>query len=67
MKVIFLANGNTMVFDEDGKQVPKLQESWLLQYLEANDINPIGIEITMPDGCKASVFETCNGYNWNII
>lgn len=71
MKVIFFDNGNTAVFDEQGNQVPEMQESWLrlfLDYLEAEHReDPVELEITMPGGKRAKVFRTPNGLNWEIL
>ena len=68
MKVMFFPNGNTAVFDKE-KQVPKLQISWFKQYIHflvSIDTDPTEIEFTMPNGRKAKVFETNEGYNWTI-
>ena len=57
MKVLFFPNGNTAAF-QDGKQVPVLQESWLLLYIHM--IAAIGIDVTeiefiMPDTSRVKV------------
>ena len=70
VRVMFFPNGNTACFDEEGEQIPKLQESWFilyLQFLSSNGINPIDIEYDFPLGDKVSVFEIPNGYNWRIL
>jgi len=67
MKVMFFPNGNTSAFD-GGKQVPLLQESWFMLYVQmiaAIGIDPTQVEFTMPDGRRAEVFETeGNSFNW---
>ena len=70
MNVIFFPNGNTAVFDEDGKQIPQLQKSWILlfaEHLRDQNIDPLKADYTMPDGSSASLFKTSDGsYNWRI-
>ena len=68
MKVIFLENGNTMCFDNDGQQIPKLQPSWFLLYIDKlikNKIDPTTVQFTIC-GKPASVFKTGDGYNWQF-
>ena len=70
IQVIFANNGNTMVFNESGKQMPELQRSWLLlfmDFLKKNSIDPIKVDFTLPSGWKAEPFECSDGsYNWRI-
>ncbi len=66
-KIKCFANGNTIVFGEDGQQLPLLQVSWLLLYIDFlvhKGIEPDGLEILMPNGMEAVVFKIENGYNW---
>ena len=69
MKVIFFPNGNTIVF-ENGKQVPELQQSWLLLYvkmLTEQGIDPTTVEFVLPDTRHADVFRLDGGrFNWDI-
>ena len=68
LQVRFFPNGNTMAF-RDGQQVPSLQESWILlyvQHLVAAGIDPTKVEFTMPNGSRATVFEIEGGYNWQF-
>ena len=69
VKVMFFPNGNTAAF-RDGKQVPELQESWMLLYvqlLSGVGIDPTQVEFTMPDGSHANIFETEDGrYSWRL-
>lgn len=66
-EVMFFSNGNTAFF-KDGKQVPELQESWLLIYVNflkekgyiQEDIEQI--KINLPDGNIAKI----EGNNWRI-
>lgn len=65
--VLFFGNGNSAFFDENNRQVPEIQESWLLLYIEflgERGIEPKDVEFIMPDGTKWEVFETGAGYNW---
>lgn len=32
-KIMFMSNGNTIVFDEQGEQIPALQKSWFRSYV----------------------------------
>ena len=69
MEVIFFGNGNTAVL-EDGKQVPHLQKSWLMLYvefLESKGIDPTKVKYSLPIGKEAEVFKTPDGYNWRIL
>lgn len=68
-KVIFFSNGNTAVFDEQGEQVPSLQEGWFrlfLDFLKMHGVNPLDAEYTLPNGQKAKPFKTKTGYNWEV-
>jgi hypothetical protein len=70
MNIYFFPNGNTAVFNEEGEQVPALQESWILLYvkhLEAAGIDPTQCEVMMPDGYRARIFRTEEGYNWETV
>ena len=55
MKIVFWANGST-IFDEDGYQIPSLQNSWLHMYLKDLEDRGIAITsdtlITLPNGQK---------------
>jgi hypothetical protein len=66
----FFANGNTMAFDKNGEQIPKLQQSWFLLYLkflESEGIDVISPKYTLPNGRSAAPFKTDGGkYNWQI-
>ncbi len=65
VNVLFLPNGNTAVF-KNGKQVPELQMSWLLKFVEFLEQNGVDIEnstFELPTG-NAKLFKTDKGYNW---
>lgn len=67
--ITFYNNGNTMAFDKTGRQVPELQESYLLLYckfLKSKDVDPTKVKFILTDGNEAEVFETEDGYNWKI-
>jgi len=67
--ILFFPNGNTAVF-ETNQQIPALQKSWLVlfaEFLESKNIDPSSANITLPNGDKAKLFKTINGYNWKII
>jgi hypothetical protein len=60
----FFNNGNTAVFDKNGKQIPGLQESWLKLYAEFLE-DKTGIKdfiCEMPDR-KIAYW---NNGNWSI-
>ena len=72
LKVMFFPNGNTVVF-RDGRQIEGLQEPWVLVYLQllaGLGIDASDIELTMPDGRHATVFEHegrwCVGFNLDV-
>ena len=68
LKVRFFQDGNTMAF-RDGQQVPDLQESWILlyvQYLVTAGVDPTKVKFTMPGGSRVTVFEIEGGYNWQF-
>jgi len=67
-EVLFFSNGNT-AFLKNGKQEPKLQESWLMLYvkfLEEKGIDPLEGTYALPDGI-AKIFKTDSGYNWRFL
>ena len=68
MKVLFFPNGNTAVFDDEGHQIPTLQEPWFLlfvEFLKQHYLDPAIVEFTMPDGStKATYMPTYN--NWQL-
>lgn len=70
---IFYPNGNTMVFDETGEQVPRIQEPWFklyLTYLESKDIDPTSCKFSIAkNGMIMSYvpFKTDAGtWNWSV-
>lgn len=68
--IVFFSNGNTCVFDENGEQIPQLQESWFrlfIELLRCDDIDFKNAEIIMPDNRKANILELENDdWNWEI-
>lgn len=68
-RVMFFANGNTAVLDEGG-QIPELQESWLLvfvEWLKSRGIDPDQCDIVMPNGDRAILFKTGEGsLSWRL-
>lgn len=67
-KVLFFPNGNTAAF-QNGQQVPMLQESWLMLYVQmvvALGIDHADLDITMPDGYHAKIIEVDGVLNWAI-
>ena len=80
-EVMFFPNGNTAVFDQDGEQIPELQNPWFRVAIEAiaeashtvagkqggdGQIDWGKVEILLPDGRKAKIFETDESWNWSI-
>lgn len=70
-RVMFFGNGNTMVFDEEGLQIPELQQSWFtlfVKFLEEKGINPSELSYVLPTGQEAELFKTSEGnWNWKIL
>ena len=68
--VYFFPNGNTIVFNEKGEQVPFLQVAWIelwAQHAAANGYDPTEIEkVVLPNKKMATFFKVKEGYNWNI-
>lgn len=67
--IFFFANGNTAVCDEDGQQMPELQEGWALlfaRFLESRGYDPADVlEVNFPDGSRCRFFRLEDGgYNW---
>ena len=67
-EVMFFSNGNTGVFVK-GKQFPKAQGSWFLEYIKK--LEKVGIDVLnstykMPNGRMATLIKTENGYNWEF-
>jgi hypothetical protein len=70
MKVAFFPNGGTIVFDDNGQQMPKLQTPYILMFadiLAQNKIDPVDCEFILPDGRQARVFWTGEGWNWEVV
>ncbi len=70
MNIMFFPNGNTAAF-ENNQQVPVLQESWFMLYVQmikAIGYEPTEIEFTMPNGKHARVIELDDGrYSWQFV
>ncbi len=72
--ICMFSNGQTAVHDEDGKQVPDLQEPWLMKYLEWLVLQPEmtyrrleDLEINLPSGNRAIMVRTSQGeWNWRV-
>lgn len=70
--VFFFPNGNAAVFDENGQQMPELQQSWLivfLGWLQTQSGQPMDTikEIVLPNGDLAKPFKTSEGsWNWDV-
>lgn len=66
--VILFSNGNIVVFDEQGKQVPELQVPPIC--LWADHVRKLGYDpktpIEIQGGGKLTLFETEFGWNWHI-
>lgn len=70
-------NGNTAVCGEDGKQITRLQSSWLLKYvefLEAGGLDVLDTEFHLPDGYSRAKLFRCKDpdtnaewYNWEVL
>ncbi len=69
ISVVFSANGNTAVF-ENNEQVPNLQKSWVIlfaEFLKENGVDPTKVEIFLPGVNKAAIFELGDKtYSWRI-
>lgn len=67
--IIFFNNGNTAVFGENRQQIPDLQKSWLLMFIEFLQSRGIKVEkvdeIMLPDCRRAKYLKKY--HNWKII
>jgi len=78
VQVLFLPNGNTAVYennDQNSEQVPELQKSWFLkfiEFLEKNNVDVVNSTYEFPDfgnplrWRKAKLTKIEDGNNWNI-
>jgi len=66
--LFFFPNGNTAVMDEAGQQIPDLQKSWFLMYVEFLQSKGVKVEdiaeINLPNGKKAEYLKDV--HNWRI-
>lgn len=57
VKLMFFDNGNTAVFNEQGEQIPELQQPWIrifMRWLQSEGVEPGELKnITMPGGKRA--------------
>ena len=69
--VYLFDNGNSAVFDNKGRQIVEIQESWFLIWLDFMIQNGVDIEsideIKLPSGKIAKPFKIDHGWNWDII
>ena len=71
-KIYFFRNGNTLVYagQKDSDQIPELQESWILLYLEflvSKGYDPEEFKFMFPDGKEGRFFKLDDeSYNWEI-
>jgi hypothetical protein len=64
-KLIFLPDGRTHAFDEQGERMPEIQRAWLsvfADFLDEHDEDPTEFEITLPDGTHVRVLENEHGW-----
>ena len=65
--IMLFPNGMTAVFDENGQQVPELQQPWFriyLEHLEEHDLDLEDVTFTMPDGSQAKPYLADDQYLW---
>ena len=70
VKIKFGANGNTMVFDADGNQIPELQHPWFrayINFLKAYNVDIEKIDYEMPGSAlKATVTKEDKHWDWTV-
>jgi len=69
LSVLLMEWGQTATF-KDNEQATEIQEPWILvfaEYLKNKGVDPTFVEYTLPNGQRAEVFETQEGYNWKIL
>lgn len=66
--VLFFPNGNSAVLDEEGQQIPELQKSWFLMFVEFLQSKGVKVEdieeIKLPNGKVAEYLK--DYHNWRI-
>ena len=68
VNVTFLPNGTTVVL-KNNKQIPELQQSWFLkfiEFLESKDVDVMNSTYELQEG-NAKLIRTEEGYDWNFI
>lgn len=68
-KIMFFEDGKTSWFNENGEQMPKLQNSWIelyFKFLKNEGVDPLNVEYILPNGMSAKPFQIDSGYNWKI-
>ncbi len=69
--VLFFSNGNSAVFDADDRQMPELQEPWILlfaKFLESKGVDPLSVEYKLQGERTAVLFKTSDGsLSWRIL
>ncbi len=64
MEIMFFNNGNTVAFDDDGAQIPDLQDPWIIvfaEHLKSKGVDPTKIRYGMQDCEEATVFQVAEG------
>lgn len=68
--VFLFPNGNTAATDSAGEQIPELQVSWLLTYVEfliSKGVDPTRIEFRLPGGFVRLFKTDDGGWNWRFL
>jgi hypothetical protein len=69
MKIFFFANGNTLVVDDKGRPADAHKEPWfrvMIDRLARAGVDVEKAEIRLPDGKRAEIVQTQNGWNWHM-
>jgi len=68
VSIYFFAGGNTAVFDDKDQQIPELQKSWFLLFVEFLQTKGIKVEdiqeVRLPNGKHAEYLK--EHHNWRI-
>ncbi len=70
-RVMIFSNGNMVVGDADGEQMPELQKSWMemiCEHFEAHGVDPSEIPLieSMGEGLQFKPFRVEGGWNWSV-
>ena len=64
--IMIFGNGNSMVFDDNGEQIPELQTGWFriyIEWLQSKGVNVENVDFEIHRR-KVKIIKTENEFNW---